>query len=60
MKKNLREILGFFMQLIKYAYVNILPQIAQRSQRNAAFPYLQILTNNKLEVKHIKKGARIK
>lgn len=57
MRINLREILGGFMQLIEYAYVNILPQ---RSQRNAAFPYLQILTNNKLEVKHIKKGARIK
>ena len=31
-----------------------------RSQRIAAFSYLQILTNDKLEVKHIKKGARIK
>lgn len=31
-----------------------------RSQRIAAYPYLQILTNDKLEVKHIKKGARIK
>jgi hypothetical protein len=60
MRINLREILGGFMQLIEYAYVNILSQITQRSQRNAAFPYLQILTNDKLEVKHIKKGARIK
>lgn len=57
MKKNLREILESFMQLVEYTYENIL---SQRSQRNAAFPYLQLLINDKLEVKHIKKGARIK
>ena len=34
---NLREILGFLLcRLIEYSYVNILPQIAQITQRNAA------------------------
>ena len=37
---NLREILGFLLcRLIEYSYVNILPQIAQITQRNTAWLY---------------------
>ena len=36
-QRNLRETLGVLLcGLIEYAYVNILPQITQRSQMNAA------------------------
>ena len=36
-QRNLRETLGFLIcKLIEYSYVNILPQIAQITQRNAA------------------------
>ena len=36
-QRNLRETLGFLLCiLIEYSYVNILPQIAQITQRNAA------------------------
>ena len=35
--RNLRETLGFLLcGLIEYSHVNILPQIAQITQRNAA------------------------
>ena len=36
-QRNLRETLGFLLCiLIEYSYVNILPQITQITQRNAA------------------------
>ena len=36
-QRDLRETLGFLIcKLIEYSYVNILPQIAQITQRNAA------------------------